>query len=361
MSKYSGSQYQFPVGGFLPASQNVLSGLGSSAKQANQLAGISQPIQTTNKKGKVTGTRWNPLALQGQLPNYQEAVNQGTSAIDQFTPNAMAAAQQAQTYGLTAADMASGAVPGLFNMGGLTMGQGQGLIGQGQDVLNQQLAQIPGLQNYATQALQAGFDPQSALFNRNAQQMRDVLGASGQAAGVGGSPYGANLQSQGMENFLLDWQNQALQRQQTGAQTAGSLYSTIAGLPSAGQGLMQTGAGLETAGAGLDTTGLDLGQGAAQLANTAGQLPLQMAQSVAQDKLGLQDALTQAKSNMFNQRTGGFNAMNQYLGTVDQFLGTAISGQQQNLNASQAGVTDLIGGAATLLGGGNDISKFMGK
>ena len=63
---------------------------------------------------------------------------------------------------------------------------------------------------------------------------------------------------------------------------------------------------------------------------------MKMAEDIAQGKIGLQDALTQAKSNMYNQRTGGFNAQNQFLNTVDNFLRTAVGAEGQNLAASQA-------------------------
>ena len=111
---------------------------------------------------------------------------------------------------------------------------------------------------------------------------------------------------------------------------------------------------LAQTGAGLDTSALGLGQGAAQLQDWAGKAPLDMAESITQGKLGLQDALTQAKTNMYNQRTGGFNALNQYLGTAGNFIKDAIAAQGQNLQASQTGMNDVLGFASLPL-------QMMGK
>jgi len=368
MSKYSGSNFQLPVGGYLPNSGDVSKGLSSAGNEASQLWGISQPTAQKNKQGQITGYSWNPLALQKQLGAYQSDVNQGTAQIDAYTPFAMQAADTAAGIGMTTADMASGAVPGLFNLGALTSGMapgmyssGMGLVGQGQDAINAGMSQMPGMQDYASQALAQGFDPQNALFNRNAQQMRDFMGATAATSGLSGSAAGAGLENQGMENFLLDWQNTQLAREQSGAGTAGSIYQTIAGLPSAGESLYNlglsgigTGANLASTGANLDSTGLALGQGASQLADTSAGLPIQMAENIATGKLGLQDALSQAKTNMYNQRTGGFNAENQYLSTADNFIKTAIGAMQQNLGASQTGLNDSLAFASLPL-------QMMGK
>jgi len=185
-------------------------------------------------------------------------------------------------------------------------------------------------------------------------QTRDIAGAAGQAAGLGSSPYQAGVTSDAMTNALLNWRQQQIQNEATGAGTAGSLYGTIAGLPQAGESLYNIGQGLGQTGAGLDQSALGLGQGAAQLQDWAGKAPLDMAGSIAQSKLGLQDALTQAKTNMYNQRTGGFNALNQYLGTAGNFIKDAIAAQGQNLQASQTGMNDVLGFASLPL-------QMMGK
>ena len=334
------NSFQTDVDQFMKSLGNISPALDRSYGGANQIAGITSPTPVygmrqdpTSKKKDLDrtqiGSRWNPLALQSQLPSYQQDVNQATAQIDQWAPNAMAASESAMNMGLTAADMASGAVPGLYNLGGAFTGAAGSTLGQAN-------AAAPQLQNYMNEALQQGFDPQQALFNRQAQLMRDVTGASNAAAGIAGSPYGAGVANQGMENFLLDWQNQQLQREATAAGTAQGLAGTEAGLYNISQGLGDTAAG-------LDTSALGLGQGATQLAATAGQLPIQTAEAIAQGKIGLQDALSQAKTNMYNQRMGGQNALQSWIGTATNVLGDVLKGQEQNFNMGQANLTDMLG------------------
>jgi hypothetical protein len=57
---------------------------------------------------------------------------------------------------------------------------------------------------------------------------------------------------------------------------------------------------------------------------------------------------------MYNQRTGGFNALNQYLNTAGNFIKDAIAAQGQNLQASQTGMQDMLGFASLPL-------QMMGK
>ena len=114
------------------------------------------------------------------------------------------------------------------------------------------------------------------------------------------------------------------------------------------------GQNLATTGAGLDTSALNLGSNASALAASSGMLPINTANQIAQDKLGLQDALSQAKTNMYNQRTGGFNAVNQFLGTAGNILQDVLQGQGQNFNMNQANLSNLFSGAGGIV-------KLMGK
>ena len=76
---------------------------------------------------------------------------------------------------------------------------------------------------YVPQALQSGFDPQNALYNRNFQQQMDQQNAINSMSGVSNTPYGAGVTGNAAENFNMNWQNNALQRQQTAASTAAQL------------------------------------------------------------------------------------------------------------------------------------------
>ena len=97
-----------------------------------------------------------------------------------------------------------------------------------------------GLPGAANQALATGFDPQNALYNKMYQQNQDQTNATNAANGVANTPYGAGLAQQSGANFNLDWENQAIQRQQTGAQTAEGLLGTQASNIATGAGLEQS-------------------------------------------------------------------------------------------------------------------------
>ena len=86
-----------------------------------------------------------------------------------------------------------------------------------------------------TQALQQGFDPQNALYNRQfgLQQQQNL--ASQAMSGVGQSPYAAGLTAQGNENFNIDWQNQQLARQADGSADRGRFVWSSDGLGLAGR------------------------------------------------------------------------------------------------------------------------------
>jgi len=96
------------------------------------------------------------------------------------------------------------------------------------------------------QVLGTAFDPQQALYNQLQQRTVDQSNATNSMYGLSSSPYGAGVTTQALQNFNIDWQNQQLQRQQQGIQSAGQAYSgatnlggqaatdlsTLSGLPS---------------------------------------------------------------------------------------------------------------------------------
>jgi hypothetical protein len=131
---------------------------------------------------------------------------------------------------------------GMYQQGGGQAGQmgmqaGQGAYGAGGQLMQNSLGMLPDVQAL----LSMGFDPQQALYSRTAQQMQDQQRAQQAASGIGGTPYGAGVMGQTMNNFNIDWQNNALQRALAGAQGAGGLMGQI------GQGVGQ-GAGIQAGG-----------------------------------------------------------------------------------------------------------------
>ena len=99
--------------------------------------------------------------------------------------------------------------------------------------------------SYAPQALAAGFDPMNKQYAQQFAQNQNQANAVNAMSGVANTPYGAGLTQQADQNFNLNWEQQALQRQQTGAQTAASLLGAQnAGIAAGGNALTQ-GAGLQ--------------------------------------------------------------------------------------------------------------------
>jgi hypothetical protein len=133
--------------------------------------------------------------------------------------------------------------------GGLT-GPANAAYGSGQNALQAGQNTWDVLAPFASPALQAGFDPQQALYQRTLQQVQDQTNAQNAMSGVASTPYGASLANQANSHFNIDWQNQQLQRQQMGAQTA--------------EGLLGAGTNALNAGTSANQAGLQLGSGITQ-------------------------------------------------------------------------------------------------
>lgn len=148
---------------------------------------------------------------------------------------------------------------------------------------------------YATRVLDTAFDPQNALYNRTAQQLQDQIRAGQASRGITQSPYGANLESQGMSNFNIDWQNQQLGRQ---AQGLGA-YAT-----GMGPGLSLYG---QETGFGLQQRGQDIGQRGQDIQMQQFQQDLaervrqgQISAQQAQQELAMRQQAMQIQQGQFN-------------------------------------------------------------
>ena len=94
----------------------------------------------------------------------------------------------------------------------------------------------PGQENAATALYSAGntvlgtgFDPQNALYNQTLQNVQGQSNVANAQSGVQG-PAAAGITDNNLNNFNIDWQNQQLQRQTQGVQSAGQAYSGASGL-----------------------------------------------------------------------------------------------------------------------------------
>jgi hypothetical protein len=85
---------------------------------------------------------------------------------------------------------------------------------------------------YAPGTMATGYDPQSALYNKELTSTLDTQNVASAQNGVAGSPFAAGISGQTAQNFNLTWEQQQQQRQAAAiaalAQlegTAGSAYS----------------------------------------------------------------------------------------------------------------------------------------
>ncbi len=227
-------------------------------------------------------------AFSGGLQGLQGLAGQGQGLTSNIVNNPYAGAYQG----------AAGAAGGqLGTLGGQAGSASGSLYGSGASILN------------------TAFDPQNALYNRTQQQNQDQTGAMLAATGVGATPYGAAVMGQNNSNFNIDWQNQQLQRQAQGIQSANQAY----------------------AGGGQQGT---LG---AQSTLGAGQLPYSTSVGISNAGLGALGT----EQGLYQGVTGA----------ADQYLGLANTGYQDQLgqyNAQDQQFTQMLSGLGSILGfGGN--------
>lgn len=95
----------------------------------------------------------------------------------------------------------------------------------------------PNMFGAGTEALRMAFDPQKELFGTMEQRARDSARLANVTAGLGGTPYGAGAEAQGMRDFYMNWENQQLQRALQGIQGAAGAYGAGGQAILGGQGL----------------------------------------------------------------------------------------------------------------------------
>jgi hypothetical protein len=244
----------------------------------------------------------------------------------------------------------------------------------GDELLNQGITlgtSGTGLENYGlaglpagAQALNTAFDPQQSLYNAQSGQLQDQQNAINAMSGVAGTPYGAGVTGQNMQNFNNQWLNQALARQGQGAQTYGAIGQ------GAGQDLSVAG-NLATTGANLGTTGLNTiaqtsglpysaanAQGANSLNALSSYVPIgnsqyQIPQQALSDALSYMGYGTAASQLAGNLGQMGTNQLYQGLGGIGTGLGLATGA---NALGGGAGAAD----ASTFFNPGTDVGLTSG-
>jgi len=260
-------------------------------------------------------------------------VQSGANALSGFTPTATNSASQ----------MISNPYSGQVLQGAL---QGQN-IAQYQAVPNavQGAANLQTQANqslpYANEALQQGFDPQQALYNRQYQQLMDQQNAQAAMGGLGGSPYAAGLAAQAGTNFNIDWQQSQLAREQAAAGTYNTLMNQ----------------------AGADYSGASSLSGQAiKDSLAAGELAYQGYNMPYQTDLSTLNALGGAETSLLQPSQQGITDAGQYLnlgtsasGSYNSAVNQAYQNQLAAYNAQQSSNQSMFGDIGSLVGG---VSNF---
>ena len=251
----------------------------------------------------------------GLTPEYS-GLAQGI-ASQPFQGQALQGAQQGANIGANAATGSAGA--------------GNALTGYSQQLLP-----------YATSIMNAGFDPQSTLYNQQFQQNTDQERAAETARGIAMSPYGAGLESQSDINFNTNWENQQLGREATAAGAA---------------------SGLVGAAGNAATTGLNLGQGASSLAGTAGAMPENAYNQGNQAGMSALSSLGQFGAAGASQSQQQIQNILSYLGLAPQMAQaqTASNDAQNPMMALAPILGQLAGGAAGGAGTGGGLTQMISQ
>ena len=226
---------------------------------------------------------------------------------------------------------------------------------QGADFAKQQ--QIPGLQSaatnligaaqtgtpYAQQALQTGFDPQNALYNRTQQQVQDQANAINAMYGLSSSPYGAGVANQANTNFNIDWQNNQLARQGQAAQTYGNLSQTAAGDYQAGLGYLGQIPGTMTGASAIPYSTY----------NTLQAQPMQAISNAANTAQQIYNPTTAAMGSALGYLGTGINAGAAFNNATNANYANQLAAQ----NAAYSQYSNNASGLGSLVGGVFDVAS----
>lgn len=216
--------------GVSAAGSSILQSLGSIAGgPVGKLIGALAPAA-----GAAIGALTGPSIP--QLPNQAQAGASLYGAISAYPGQAAQYAGTNPQYANQAFQSqfnnpyAGQALQGAQQAGQMATGAAGQAYGSGQSLLNAQ-----------NQILQSSMDPQQALYNQLLQQTTDQTRAGETARGLAMSPVGSQIESNALNQFNIDWQNQQLNRQIAGANAAGTAGRTGAGLQGVGTQYMQQG------------------------------------------------------------------------------------------------------------------------
>lgn len=239
------------------------------------------------------------------------------------------------------------------NSGSTLRGWGDQAAGYAPGILNSALG-------YGNQIMQTAMDPQQALYDRTSQQTQAQTNAANAMNGVAGTPYGAGLAGDSARNFNIDWQNQQLNRQATGAQA----YS---GLVNGGVGdynsLMGLGSSLYGQAGQQENSGLNAMLG-------TGMLPYQTYMGQQGDNLSALGSLNSLTQGSMAPSQSLLGDLGNYLGFGQTASRNAMSGQTSqnaqsaatgsNFGQTLGGLGSGLSGLAGIFGGSNPVTNYAG-
>jgi hypothetical protein len=268
-----------------------------------------------------TGQNLGDTSWQSLLQSLMSGANQAGSAVN---PQLQQAYQQLN--GLDPSGMLDAS-----NRAGGYYGNLAGSEDQMQNLLIRQAQTNTGAQNDLMRAgqqfNQTAQDPQNALRNQLQQQVTDASRAGTSARGIGMSGNAAGIENNDVQNFLMNWQNNQLQRQATGLQGLTGAYQQ------AGQQGQNVGANL-TGAAGLGTM-------AAGNIQQSGQLPYAAYLSAYGQPFANANAYTGAQSGVNNQYAGIMSQIIPYLNFGSGATNNAFGQSQTGLNNLTTGLGQL--------------------
>lgn len=257
--------------------------------------------------------------LSNQNQNFNTLGDQSFYALNGLAPTVAGQATSAVNTGINnpfAGQAVTGAqAAGAYGTGTLTPQLQQGATA---------LSNLGGANaSYVPQALQTGFDPQNALYNRNLTQTIGQQNAINAQNGVAGTPYAAGVTGDAARNFGLDWLDRSLARQNTAAGTA----ATLTGAANTGYGGAST-----------------VGNSAIQTGAQSAALPYAAQNDIATNILKLLSGENLAVGGATGNNDAAMSQILSYLG-----YGTGATQQKQQAdNAAWSGIGDALGSAAAL-------------
>ena len=287
-----------------------------------------------------------PGADQGWQAMLQQMLGGASDASSAISPELLKSFESLMgidTSGLTQAGNAAGAASGVI-AGDYSSKQAQMQQQAVQDFAAQQRLQTAGDQLWNTAQ-----DPQNALAAKMQQQVTDASRAGTSARGIGMSGNAAGVENQAVGDFLMNWQNQQLQRQATGLQGMQGAYGQGNALGQAGNASIAGSA--------------DLSSMIPQLLMMSGQLPYgaNVQAAGAPMQYGNMYANAQGTTNNLNSSImsqiipylyQGMGATGQQFGQNQTNLNNQTSAIQQMMKLFGGGSGGGLSGLSSLFGGG---------